>query len=65
MKLFNRDGEILAISNVIGVGIGSKDGRSAIVIMVKQLTPALKSKLPQSLDGIPVVVEQSGEIIAF
>ncbi len=65
MKLFNRDGEILAIPNVIGVGIGSKDGRSAIVIMVKQLTPLLKSKLPQSLDGIPVVVEQSGEIIAF
>lgn len=57
--------EIMAIPGVVGVGIGSKNGTSAIVIMVEELTPLLKTKLPQSLDGVPVAIEQSGEIIAF
>jgi hypothetical protein len=56
--------QLMAIPGVTGIGIGSKDGKPAIVIMVKQLTPALKARLPQSLKGHPVVVEQSGEIVA-
>ncbi len=57
--------EIMAIPGVVGVGIGNKNGSSAIVIMVKELTPVLKTKLPQSLDGVPVAIEQTGEISAF
>jgi hypothetical protein len=33
--------------------------------MVKQPTPELKARLPHVLDGHPVVVERSGEIVAF
>ena len=56
---------LMAIPGVSGLGIGDKDGSPAIVIMVRQLTPDLKARLPRALEGHPVVVEQSGEIVAF
>ena len=56
---------LMAIPGVSGLGIGDKGGNPAIVIMVKQLTPDLKARLPRALEGHPVVVEQSGEIVAF
>ena len=55
---------LMAIPGVTGIGIGSKDGKPAIVIMVRQLTPAVKERLPRSLNGHPVVLEESGEIVA-
>lgn len=60
----NRD-RLMAVPGVTGVGIGSKDGRPAIVILVKQLTTEVRKSLPQSLEGCPVVVEQSGDVTAF
>ena len=56
---------LMAVPGVSGVGVGQSDGKSAIVIMVKQLTPDLKARLPRTLEGHAVVVEQSGEIVAF
>ena len=56
---------LMAVPGVTGLGIGDKDGKPAIIVMVKQLTPELKASLPQSLASHPVVVEQSGEISAF
>ena len=56
---------LMAIPGVSGLGIGDKDGNPAIVIMVRQLTPDLKTRLPRALEGHAVVVEQSGEIVAF
>ena len=56
---------LMAIPGVSGLGIGDMDGNPAIVIMVRQLTPDLKARLPRALEGHPVVVEQSGEIVAF
>jgi len=55
----------MALPGVTGIGLGSKDGNPAIVIMVKQLTLDVKARLPRTLEGHPVVVEQSGEIVAF
>jgi hypothetical protein len=56
---------LMAVSGVTGVGIGERNSKSAIVIMVRQLTPDLKARLPQVIEGHPVVIEQSGEISAF
>jgi hypothetical protein len=56
---------LMAIPGVTGLGIGNKDGKAAIIIMVQQLTPDLQARLPRVLEGHPVVVEQSGEIVAF
>ena len=57
--------QLMAVPGVTGIGIGTKEGKPAIVIMVGELTPELKTSLPQSLGGHPVVVEESGEISAF
>jgi len=65
-QVFNdHQDELVAIPGVSGIGIGSKDGKPAIVVMVERLTPALTTSLPRSLEGYPLVVEQSGKIVAY
>lgn len=65
-QVFDRHHDrLMAVPGVTGLGIGDKDGKPAIVIMVRQLTPDLKTRLPEALEGHPVVVQQSGEIVAF
>ncbi len=65
-QVFDRHHErLLALPGVTGLGIGEKDGKPALVIMVRQLLPDLTARLPGALEGHPVVVEQSGEIVAF
>jgi hypothetical protein len=65
-QVFDRHHDrLMAIPSVTGLGIGDKDGKPAIVIMVRQLTPDLKARLPRALEGHPVIVQQSGEIVAF
>jgi len=65
-EVFDRHHDrLMATPGVTGLGIGAKDGKPAIIIMVSQRSPELKARLPQTLEGHPVVVEQSGEISAF
>jgi hypothetical protein len=56
---------LMALPGVTGLGIGEKNGIPAIVVMVRQLTPDLKARLPQRLESHPVVVEPTGDITAF
>jgi hypothetical protein len=56
---------LMAVPGVAGLGIGERDGKPAIVIMVKELTPEIEATLPKALEGHPVVVEPTGEISAF
>jgi hypothetical protein len=51
--------------NITGVGITESQGQPAISIMVRQLTPELKAKLPKDLDGVPVKIDVTGEVDAF
>lgn len=65
-QVFNRhQDQLMGVPGVTGVGIGEKDGKPAIIVMVRELTQDVGSRLPQVIEGHPVVVEQSGEIIAF
>jgi hypothetical protein len=57
--------QLLELPGVTGTGIGEQSGKPTIVIMVKNLTPDVKASLPRTLEGHPVVVEESGEITAF
>lgn len=57
--------QLMATPGVTGVGIGEKDGKPAIIVMVREVTRDLKLRLPQVIEGHPVVIEQSGEIFAF
>jgi hypothetical protein len=65
-EIFDRHHDrLMSIPGVTGLGIGEKDGKPALVIMVRKLTPDLKAQLPRMLEGHRVIVEESGEIVAF
>lgn len=56
------DQELMAIPGVVGVAVSLlEDGKTpCLKILVEKRTPELMQKLPTSLDGHPVVVEESG-----
>jgi len=57
---------LLAIPGVAAVGEGAlPSGAPCIRIYVVKLDDAMRRRLPQTLDGYPVLVEESGEIRAF
>lgn len=55
----------MSVPGVTGVGIGQQAGRPSIVVMVARLTAETAARIPPALEGHPVVVEESGEIVAF
>jgi hypothetical protein len=55
---------LMAMPGVVGVGAGGSAAAPAVVVMVRTLTPALRRALPKTLDGVPVTVEESGDITA-
>jgi hypothetical protein len=67
--------ELLAKANVVGVGVGyaQRGGQPtrdpALVVMVTQKLPPEQlhpdDLLPQQIEGVPVDVQQVGEIKAF
>jgi len=55
--------EWMALPGVVGVYIGAQaDGRLCIRVMVVEKTEALEEKLPRSVEGHPVEIEETGEI---
>ena len=56
------EARILQIPGVTGLGIGEAP---AIKVYVERMTPELRKKLPEKLDGYPVVAEATGEFYAF
>jgi len=64
MAIQNRHtNQLLAIDGVVGTGTTRlADGRYAVQIMVK--TAESGNKLPKALEGVPVVVVETGEIFA-
>lgn len=60
---------LLAMANVVGVGVGYRGGgrhEVALVVMVKQKLPRTQLReedlLPQEIEGIPVEVRVVGEL---
>lgn len=55
--------ELMAIEGVVGVYVGVlDDGTPCIGVMVVKLTPELQKKIPATLEGYPVRIEETGEI---
>lgn len=55
--------ELMALPGVIGVAVGEEEDRTpCIVVLVVELTPELERKIPKTLEGHPVRIEESGEI---
>jgi hypothetical protein len=67
--------ELMAKANVVGVGVGyrqrsgERTGELALVVMVDKKVPeallAPEDVIPTSLEGVPVDVQEVGEIRAF
>ncbi len=68
------EAELLARSNVVGVGVGLRQqggdytGQVALIVMVRQKVPieelAPKDVIPDEIDGVAVDVQEVGEISA-
>jgi len=58
---------LMQLPGVVGMGIGrsKKDNTLRLEIYVKKLTPELQSQLPESLNGAPVRIVETGEVRAL
>lgn len=55
--------ELMAIPDVNGIYIGElEDGRECITVLVTKKTELHKKKIPNKLEGYPVIIEETGEI---
>lgn len=56
--------ELMALPGVVGVYIGAlEDGSPCIKVMVIEKTPELERRIPNVLEGFPVVIIETGEIL--
>lgn len=62
--LGDHDRELLAVPGVTGVYVGVlDDGKTpCLKVMVVRKTPELERAIPKSLEGYPVVIEETGVI---
>jgi hypothetical protein len=58
------DQELMAIPGVVGVYVGllPDDKTPCLVVMVVKVTKDLRKKIPESIEGYPVLLEGSGII---
>lgn len=56
---------LLALDGVTGVGIGDDDGTPRIKVYVDEDRPARRKSIPDVLEDVPVVVEESGAFEAY
>ena len=55
--------ELMSLPGVVGVGIGVLDnGSSCIKVMVVKKNSELEKKIPDSLEGYPVMITETGKI---
>jgi len=57
--------ELMSIPGVVGTAIGEQKGELCIRILVIEKTPEMTKKIPSTLEGFPVVIQETGEIKAL
>jgi len=55
---------LMSISGVVGAAVGECDGKPCIKVFVARGTAELLARVPTSLEGYPVTVEETGEFHA-
>ena len=60
--LKENNSRLLSLPGVIGTAQGLCDSKPCIRVYVIQSSPELARQIPASIDGYPVVVEETGEI---
>lgn len=56
---------LMSIPGVVGAGQGLCGGKPCIKVFVIKKTPELEQKLPETLEGYPVAIEETGEVKAL
>jgi hypothetical protein len=56
---------LMSIPGVVGIGQGLCEEKPCIKVFVIKKTPELDQKIPKSIEGYLVVVEETGEIKAL
>lgn len=54
--------QLLSLPGVVGTAISECEGKPCIKVLVVKETPELMAKIPRTLEGYPVVLEETGEI---
>jgi hypothetical protein len=62
--LARHEKELMKIAGVNGVGIGEHHGKPVILVMLDRPASQLQVPIPGQLEGVPVVVEDIGEVTA-
>jgi len=57
--------DLISIPGVVGAGQGLCEGKPCIKVFVIKKTPELSQKIPDTLNGYPVMIEETGPIKAF
>jgi len=55
---------LMTLPGVVGVGIGETGGKPCLLVLVDNITPEVRAKIPTILNGYSVVVERSGKFTA-
>ncbi len=55
----------MAVPGVVGVAQGEIQGHPCVRVLVARLTPELVGRIPSTLDGYPVLVDETGPIEAI
>lgn len=57
--------ELMSKPGVVGMGQSLCDGQPCIKVFVAKETPELKREIPETLEGYPVVIKESGKFQAL
>jgi hypothetical protein len=60
-----RGDEFLRVPGAVGHAVGAANGRAAIQVLVETITPAARAAIRDEVDGVPVVLEEVGQVRAF
>jgi hypothetical protein len=58
-------GSLMKLEGVVGIGEGLCEGKPCIKVFLTRKTPELEKKIPASLDGYPVILEETGAFKAL
>ena len=56
---------LATVPGSVGHAVGAQNGIGVIKVYVESITPLTRQAVPNQLDGVPVVLEAVGEIVAF
>ena len=53
---------LMSLPGVVGVGVGERTGEPCVTVFVRAKTRRLLARIPATIEGYPVEVEETGEI---